>query len=810
LSALDIDTRSDIYALGVLLYELLTGLTPFDHGELVAGGLDEMRRIIREQEPKRPSTRLSALALPAQTTVAERRHSEPPQLIHLLRGDLDWIVMRCLEKDRKRRYETANSLADDIVRHLHNEPVAARPPSRLYRFRKLVQRNKVMVAAAAAVMLALVLGLTSSLWALAKERAARRQAHGAEQTARTAAGKSQEVAQFLKDMLQGVGPSVARGRDTAMLREILDKTAARVGKDLKTQPEVEAELKTTLGEVYQALGQYAQAEGMYREALRLRQGLWGNMNTNVADSLDRLGHELRLCRGEAVESESLLEQALMIRTNLLGPEHVLVATTLDHLGGVQLYLGRLSEAVDLYQRSLAMRRHLLGSDSIEVAETLTILADTVRYQGRVEEAEAHAREALAILSRLIPGETATLAVAAAQESLGGVLLETGQAEEALNLLRNVVTIRKDLLGSEHLDSASALYNLGRALRAAHRLAEAELMIREALAVCRRQVGRRHTLTAFCLEKLGDLGMEAGRPAEAEQAYRDALALWKTRENHQVRRVRAMVLVALRAQQKTAEAEALMAEAAAEARPAAEAAQDQPASEAAVLALLRWVDVLCCRGQAAEAEPWLSQALALSKGLPPSASLADELSIQMTRTAALQVWLGREAEHEAMCRRGLEWAADQPQWPPRTRASFAVHLRPLSDPQLRLRALALAQQTVAGAPTNSLLAWHQLALGIAEYRSGHYPEAERALSASELGGPSMGRTESRVGAAKFFRALILFRQGQRDAARQLLAETEAKMQPLPSAVHWALAEGADYDDLVLWLACKEARGLLSPQ
>jgi len=159
LSGLDIDTRTDIYALGVLLYELLTGRTPFDQKELLAAGLDEMRRTIREREPPKPSTRLGTLVATELTSTANHRQTEPPKLIHRVRGDLDWIVMKALEKDRTRRYETANGLATDVQRHLKNEPVSARPPGNFYRLQKLIQRNRLGFAAAAACAFALVLAL---------------------------------------------------------------------------------------------------------------------------------------------------------------------------------------------------------------------------------------------------------------------------------------------------------------------------------------------------------------------------------------------------------------------------------------------------------------------------------------------------------------------------------------------------------------------------------------------------------------------------------------------------------------------------
>jgi serine/threonine protein kinase len=179
LASVDIDTRTDIYSLGVLLYELLAGSTPFDTGELLKAGLDEIRRVIREQEPVRPSTRLSKLTDADLTTVAQRRHSEAPKLIRTVRGDLDWIAMKALEKDRTRRYETANGMAADVKRYLNNEPVVARPPSSAYRFQKAIRRNKLVFGAATAVVAALVAGIAISTWQTVQARKAQRETEAA-------------------------------------------------------------------------------------------------------------------------------------------------------------------------------------------------------------------------------------------------------------------------------------------------------------------------------------------------------------------------------------------------------------------------------------------------------------------------------------------------------------------------------------------------------------------------------------------------------------------------------------------------------
>jgi serine/threonine protein kinase/tetratricopeptide (TPR) repeat protein len=511
MSALDIDTRSDIYSLGVLLYELLTGKTPFDARELIEAGLDGIRRTIREKEPAKPSTRLSTMLDADLTIVAKQRKVEPPRLVNLVRGDLDWIVMKTLEKDRTRRYETASGLAADLQRHLSNEPVIARPPGAFYRFQKTVKRNKLVFAAFSAVLIALIAGLTISTWSLHKERQARQQAEADRQKAKTEAAKSQQVAQFLEDMLNGVAPSVALGHDTVLLREILDRTVQRISTVLSNQPDVEAELETTISGVYFEIGSYDQAESLGQKALGVRRQFYDNESLDTAETLDTLAIALEE-DGKNTQAEPYAREALAIRKKLLGTENTNVAFSMETLAGALLGEGNIKEAEPLFEQVLALRRKLLGNEDKYVAHTLGDLGSVSSAKGDQDGAVRLYGESLAIFRKIgVENED----VADIESCLAGICRSKGDLDGAAQSYSNTVAIFKKIYGPQHPRMEIGLDNLAVILIAQGKWPEAEDIVREALAWQRKYLGDDNPHVFRSLAILTGLLEKEGKLVEAE-------------------------------------------------------------------------------------------------------------------------------------------------------------------------------------------------------------------------------------------------------------------------------------------------------
>jgi len=553
LTSADVDTRTDIYSLGVLLYELLTGSTPFNTGELLKAGLDEVRRVIREEEPARPSTRLSKLTAADLTTIAQRRHSEAPTLIRAVRGDLDWIAMKALEKDRTRRYPTANALSLDVQRFIANEVIWARPPSKVYKVQKLVLRNQLLFAGIGLIALLLVVSLIVVSTSLTKERRSRREAEAA-------SIKSQQVKRFLEDMLQGVEPAAALGQDTAMLRGIVDRTAERVGKEMTNQPAIEAELRSVIGRLYFEIGNYDGAETMHRAALAFYRKQFGLKSRETAAGLNDLG--VVLCKHDNLaEAERTHQEALGIRRALFRRDHAEVATSLNNLGTIYRQQRKLEQAETLIREALAIRQRLFGNEHLEVADSLHNLSLVLADQRRGAESEVTAREALAMRKRLLEDDEHPL-VASALLNVASALGLTGKLEEAELLQEEALAMQRKLLGDEHPDVSMSLSSLGETMRRQENFREARMVSSAALTMQRKMFGENSPEVLKSLRNIASTFESRKKYHEAEDTYREALDGWRKRnESDSVQGLYALESVArvLIAQKKSGEAEQLLDE-----------------------------------------------------------------------------------------------------------------------------------------------------------------------------------------------------------------------------------------------------------
>jgi serine/threonine protein kinase len=505
MSGLDVDTRSDIYSLGVLLYELLTGHTPFDAQELVKKGIEAIRQTIREVEPPRPSTRLSTLQGEALIATAKQHGTESVHLLKLIRGDLDCIVMKCLEKDRSRRYATANGLATDLRRHLENEPVVARPPSAAYRLQKAWRRHKAAFASAALIAAVLVAATGISAWqaALAKQRLA----------------ESEAIAKFLTDVFQS--PDPARDGRTITVAETLGTAARKLESDLATQPARRAKLQATLGSTYYALG-------LYREAIALREKVRdyylaasGPEHPDTLRAIGSLANSYHAA-GRREEALKMREQLLPLFRKVLGPEHPDTLSAMNNLAVFYYRAGRREEALKLQEEVLALRRKVSGPEHPLMLRAMNNLAASYAEAGRREEALKLREQVLPLCRKVLgPEHPDTLA---AMGSLASSYDAAGRREEALKLREPMLALSIKVLGPEHPDTLKAMQNLANSYDDAGRRDEA-LKLREKVMALRRKVsGPEHPDTVSAMKNLATSYSEAGRQDEALKLREEVLAL----------------------------------------------------------------------------------------------------------------------------------------------------------------------------------------------------------------------------------------------------------------------------------------------
>ena len=512
-----ITTASDTYVLGVVLYELLCGCKPFT---LKGNRLGDLERAICEETPPAPSVVIQARE--DAPGIARQRGTSPARLRRELAGDLDNIVLMAMRKEAERRYSSVEQFAADIARHLDGMPVLARADAWSYRAGKFLKRHA-LVAGLAAAFVALLIGFSITTYVQSGRIAQERDVAQVERArAQTAQRRAEGVAEFLIDSFRAADPSHARGKEITA-REILDQGAARIGKELSAQPDLQATLLDTIGSVYLSLDLPEDAQPLIEQGLAVRRRLFGEKHLDVARSLYSLNRVYEK-KGDLKTAEALAIDSLAISTTLTGPDSLETASGMCRLGVILHTKGEFANAQRQLTECLRIRIARLGRDHEELTVPLDNLARLAQERRDFVTAERLYREALRIDLRT-RGKDHPQYIRHLH-NLATALHEMGNLDEAEPLYREAVASYRRVLGAEHSETIDAMATFGRLLMDRNRFDEAQQVYETALTASRKVHAEPHVEVGYLLASLGRLALERKEYAEAEARYREALAIYE--------------------------------------------------------------------------------------------------------------------------------------------------------------------------------------------------------------------------------------------------------------------------------------------